>query len=125
MSTFFQEFAYGHPVVVYDDKGEVFGIPCGFVPFDDGLSWADDGVMQPDCSHHPYHHLYGKVDWVDGTLRCSGLTFAPAPFDNPKFAAAWNSLKRDKWQWQSIHKVQSYELRLGRMRLEFERDKPR
>lgn len=125
MSTFLQEFVSGHPVAVYDDKGRLFGIPCGFEQFDDGVSWSDDGVMQLDCSHHPHHHLYGAVDWMDGTIRCGGLTFAPAPFDNPKFAAAWNSLERDKWQWQSIHKVQNYELRLQRMRLSVERDQRR
>lgn len=67
MRTFIEEFIFGHPVVVMQGK-ELLGIPCGFEMFEDGLSWADDGVMQPDCSHHP--------------LR--GPDFCPSPVRQPK-----------------------------------------
>ena len=34
------------PIVVFDAKVKMVGIPCGFVMFDGGLSWADAGIMQ-------------------------------------------------------------------------------
>ena len=115
MLTFLSEFMFGEPVAVLDAKGDLFGIPCGFVMFDDGVSWSDDGVLQPYCSHHPTHHLYGKVDWVEGRIHCDGLTFAPGTLHDPKFGNAWASLNRNKWQWQSVHKAQNYKLRSERL----------
>ncbi len=118
MSTFLTDFMFGEPVAVLDADGKLFGIPCGFVMFDDGVSWSDDGVLQDYCSHHPTHHLYGKVDWIDGRLKCKGLTFAPGVLHDFKFGNAWATLNRDKWQWQSIHKRQNAKLRVERMRLD-------
>ena len=121
MVSFLDEFDEGEPVVVYDAKGEMVGIPCGFVMFPDGLSWTDDGVAQDYCSHQPYHHLYGKVTSVGGELRCEGLRFSPAPIWDAKFGNPYNSLNRNKWQWQSFRKMTNVRLREARMIMNLER----
>ncbi len=101
-------------MVVYDDKGEMVGIPCGFIMLKDGISWADDGVLQTMATTYPYHHLFGPIKFVDGVIHCEGFRFSPAPIWDAKFGNAWTSLNRNRWQWLSVHKNTNYNLRRER-----------
>ena len=115
MTSFIVEFGKGYPVVVY--RGDrMVGIPCGFVLFNDGLSWADDGILQDYCSHFPYHHLYGDIKFHDGKITCDGFTFAPAPVWDANFGNPWSSHNLEWWQWQALHKVTIRKLRVDRMK---------
>lgn len=114
MAEFIIDFCDGQPVVVMQE-GRMIGIPCGFTLFDDGISWADDGVVQDYCSQYPYHHLYGEVVFADGTISCDGVTFAPGPLHDAKFGNAWASIGKTMWQWQQLHKMHINQLRLDRM----------
>lgn len=76
MITFEQDYRNGKSVAAYDPQDRLIGIPCGFVRFSHGVSWATDAVVASDWTGSwPYRHLYGKVE-EDGTdLICDGWRF--------------------------------------------------
>ena len=121
MTTFLESYARGQQLVVFNSRGSMIGIPCGFVIFSDGLAWVDDGVLAVDyASHHTHHHFFGVVAANSESIVCNGHTFSPAPLQSTVFNEAWNSLGLTAGEWVRLHHAQ--ELRLSVERASF---KPR
>jgi hypothetical protein len=111
---FFPDYMKCWPVCVRKD-GKLFGIPCAFVIFEDGVSWCDDGVLQEGyCSHHPYHHLCGPVEIKEKAVICNGWSFEPADAWDTEAAKAWNWCTKQVTVWMSTHENYEYELRADR-----------
>lgn len=107
MTAFLVCYSRGWPVVVFDSRGSMRGIPCGFVVFPDGVAWTDDGVLAVDyASHHTHHHLFGTVTVRGETISCDGHTFSDAPLENFEFVRAWNSLGLTAGEWRLLHMTQ-------------------
>lgn len=114
LTPFYDDYRNGWPVVVYRN-GAPWGIPCGFVLFDDGVAWCDDGVLQEDyCSHHPFHQLYGEVTISGPDILCGEYRFAPAPAWDPCIGEAWCADNSKVGDWRATHEKYEDLLRADR-----------
>jgi len=109
--TFFGAYMDGEPV--FARKGDNVQLVTGLVLVDEGLSWADDGILTLFPGHNPFHHLTGTVEDSSGILRCSGWEFFAADHGDPNLVT-WEKMFED-FSPSDIQREVEYDLRADRI----------
>ncbi len=90
MSTFEAAYREGEPVKVLVQQDFEL-IVVGFVEFEDGVGWMDDGFMDPMPGHPPLHFTTGEVRRDGDHLLVAGNMFS-AMEHGDRVAGVWYEL---------------------------------
>ncbi|MBX3561345.1 MAG: PD-(D/E)XK nuclease family protein [Sphingomonas sp.] len=92
MSSFTRAYLNGEPVLAVSPNGGT-RLVMAFIAFNDGVSYADDGAVDPYMAGQPIHHLTGKLTSDKTSLFCADHVFRPIEHGERE-AGAWYEVLR-------------------------------